>query len=323
MEETLGKRIAKNRKRMGLTQDRLAELLGVTAQAVSKWENDQSCPDIQTLPKLASIFGITTDELLGAPRTVEAEVDQEEDPDSTVEITVPTQKKASIGLAVWLLIAGCAALYFSLMKKDIPLFTVFWSSGLLTFGLFGLYPRFSPFRLGCALAGGYFLAGIILNLPGLGWPVVLIVLGILLLIRGLQKQKEHTFRCGTHPHVKVKGVASGFQMKGDHFSCESSFCDKNNLVTLDTLRYGYVSGNFGHMTVDLRGCREIMDGAEVELQYSFGEVNLLVPASCRVILQVDNAFGEVKVIGQPAENAAATLRVTGDVHFGQGSVQYF
>ena len=65
MEETLGKRIIKHRKGLGLTQDKLAEALGVTAQAVSKWENDLSCPDITLLPKLSALFGITTDELLG------------------------------------------------------------------------------------------------------------------------------------------------------------------------------------------------------------------------------------------------------------------
>ena len=74
MEQTLGKRIIENRKRLGLTQDRLAEQLGVTAQAVSKWENDQSCPDITMLPKLAEIFGISTDELLGIKKVHEAEV---------------------------------------------------------------------------------------------------------------------------------------------------------------------------------------------------------------------------------------------------------
>lgn len=42
MEETLGKRIAFHRKRLALTQDALAEQLGVTAQAVSKWENEVS-----------------------------------------------------------------------------------------------------------------------------------------------------------------------------------------------------------------------------------------------------------------------------------------
>ena len=70
MEQTLGKRIVHHRKRLGLTQDQLAEKLGVTAQAVSKWENDQSCPDIATLPKLAQIFGITVDELLDLVHSV-------------------------------------------------------------------------------------------------------------------------------------------------------------------------------------------------------------------------------------------------------------
>lgn len=64
MEQTIGKRIARHRKELGLTQDALAEQLGVTAQAVSKWENDQSCPDISLLPTLCRIFGISTDELL-------------------------------------------------------------------------------------------------------------------------------------------------------------------------------------------------------------------------------------------------------------------
>ena len=56
MEETLGKRIAANRKRLGITQDRLADQLGVTAQAVSKWENDLSCPDTLNLIRLAEVL---------------------------------------------------------------------------------------------------------------------------------------------------------------------------------------------------------------------------------------------------------------------------
>ena len=63
MEQTIGRRIAENRKRLGMTQDQLAEKLGVTAQAVSKWENAQSCPDITMLPRLAEIYGISTDAL--------------------------------------------------------------------------------------------------------------------------------------------------------------------------------------------------------------------------------------------------------------------
>ena len=61
----LGKEITKCRKKLGMTQETLAQTLGVTNQAVSKWELDQSCPDIQLLPQLADIFGITVDELFG------------------------------------------------------------------------------------------------------------------------------------------------------------------------------------------------------------------------------------------------------------------
>lgn len=62
---TIGSVIASNRKRLNITQDALAQKLGVTNQAVSKWELDQACPDIQLLPILADIFGITMDELFG------------------------------------------------------------------------------------------------------------------------------------------------------------------------------------------------------------------------------------------------------------------
>lgn len=62
--ETLGARISALRRKKGLKQDMLAELLGVSPQAVSKWENDQTCPDISLLPQLAQILEITIDELL-------------------------------------------------------------------------------------------------------------------------------------------------------------------------------------------------------------------------------------------------------------------
>ena len=64
MNETIGRRIAKYRKEKAMTQEDLASRMGVSSQAVSKWENDQSCPDIQLLSQLCRILGITTDELL-------------------------------------------------------------------------------------------------------------------------------------------------------------------------------------------------------------------------------------------------------------------
>ena len=64
MNTTLGKRIAALRREKELKQDELAEKLGVSPQAVSKWENDQTCPDISLLPSLAKTLGVSVDELL-------------------------------------------------------------------------------------------------------------------------------------------------------------------------------------------------------------------------------------------------------------------
>ena len=62
--DTLGKRIAQLRRERNLKQDELAAQMDVSPQAVSKWENDQTCPDISALPLLAKILGVTVDELL-------------------------------------------------------------------------------------------------------------------------------------------------------------------------------------------------------------------------------------------------------------------
>ena len=61
---TIGSRIAQKRKTLGLTQEALAAQLGISSQAVSKWENDISAPDIALLPALAKALNCTTDELL-------------------------------------------------------------------------------------------------------------------------------------------------------------------------------------------------------------------------------------------------------------------
>ncbi len=65
MIQTINKQIAFLRRTHELTQEQLAEALGVTNQAVSKWESGQCCPDITLLPEIASFFGVSIDELMG------------------------------------------------------------------------------------------------------------------------------------------------------------------------------------------------------------------------------------------------------------------
>lgn len=63
-KQTMGMMISSLRKENGMTQLELAEKMGVTDKAVSKWERDLSCPDVNSLPKLAEIFQISVDELM-------------------------------------------------------------------------------------------------------------------------------------------------------------------------------------------------------------------------------------------------------------------
>lgn len=62
--KTMGMLIASVRKAQGMTQAELAERMQVTDKAVSKWERDLSCPDIQSLPKLAEVLQVSAEELL-------------------------------------------------------------------------------------------------------------------------------------------------------------------------------------------------------------------------------------------------------------------
>ena len=82
MDMTIGKRIGLLRRQKGLTQEELAKHMGVSPQAVSKWENDQTCPDISALPKLAGLLGVTVDALLSG---------KEEQP--AVRLLPPEQRK--------------------------------------------------------------------------------------------------------------------------------------------------------------------------------------------------------------------------------------
>lgn len=79
MNETFGQRLSRIRKEKGMTQEDIAKRIVISPQAVSKWENDISSPDILVLSSLADILGVSVDELLGreagsTAETVEAEV---------------------------------------------------------------------------------------------------------------------------------------------------------------------------------------------------------------------------------------------------------
>lgn len=61
---TLGQKLKEIRKKFGLSQEQLAEIINVSRQAITKWENDSGMPDISNLQELSKVFGLTVDYLL-------------------------------------------------------------------------------------------------------------------------------------------------------------------------------------------------------------------------------------------------------------------
>ncbi len=336
MEQTLGKRIAEHRKKLGMTQDQLAERLGLTAQAISKWENDQSCPDITMLPRLAEIFGTSTDELLGrteTPPVHEAEVVTEETDDHDKwSFHWDNSKREGITFAILAIMVGMLTLAARILQWDVSFWSILWPSAMLVCGVRGMVNRFSVTKLGLALFGGYFLVRNLglwqLDLAGeLVFPILVLLFGLDLLLDSLQKPNKPRFKL-VH-HVKSKdGVhrdakpTVDFSIDGNHFECSSSFGNCRRVVTMPKLVSGEISCSFGELDVDLTGCQEIVDSCHIEANCSFGELRLLVPKCCRVELESSTAFGDLNEEGHPDPYPLATINLEASASFGQITIRY-
>lgn len=342
MEETLGKRIVQNRKQLGMTQDQLAERLGVTAQAVSKWENDQSCPDITMLPRLAEIFHCSTDALLGIeppPVVHPAEVlePDEDNPDGLSfhgnagnwEFKWDGGRKSGIGMALWILLTGGLLLVSNYLGWGADFWGTLWPSGLLVFGLFGLFPKFSFFRLGCALFGTYFLLNELQpSLFTLGreyWlPLFLLVFGISLLVDALRKDKQPKFQVfhnGERVFQKDR-KQNRFTVDGEHFSCCTAFGSERKAIQLSRLSGGDADVSFGELVLDLSGCEEIADDCQIDACCSFGSMTICVPRHFLVDPTTSTAFGSVDISGQPAPDAQAVIHMDCNANFGEIQIRY-
>lgn len=325
MELTLGKRIAQHRKKLGLTQDQLAESLGVTAQAVSKWENDQSCPDINILPKLAQIFGVSIDSLLGNDNqpVYEAEIVQPEEKKDKWEFHWDGGRRANVGIALGVLALGVQLILASYLQRDLSFGSLLWPTALFIFGAWGLFPKFSFFRFGCFLFGGYFLLEkwelLSISFNGsIVFPVILVLLGLSLLMDAIQK-KPKTPIISIHKEGKQN---CDYVCEDEHFELDASFGNMTQVVNLPRLSRGSIDTSFGNYTIDLTEVETIAAGCRVEVACSFGETILLVPSRFYMQQAVSTSFSNVEIIGNPDAAPIGTINLEVDISFGKLIIQY-
>ncbi len=331
-QQSMGKRIVQLRKEKGYTQEQLAELCGVSAQAVSKWENDVSCPDISILPQLADILGVSTDELLGVkpiePKVVIVDA-QNTNKEGDAKFSVSwdggkNAKKDGIWFAVLVIILGAAFLIQRVGNLSFGIWGIVWPAVLIGVGVSWMIKRFSFFSLAVAGVGLYFL---LFNLHvttfiltwSVIWPSLLVLLGLTILYETLVPHKEHW--CGVNVKGDHKTKSEYTEDNGFvHYNC--AFSEENRRVSTEDFMGGEVDISFGRSELDLTKVRSIAPNAKLNVDVSFGTFDLIVPKTVRLYLKSDKSFGSIQMNGEPNADAPQTLAVDGDVSFGTMNVYY-
>lgn len=333
--ETLGKRIAALRKAKGWTQEQLAAQLGISAQAVSKWENDISCPDISILPALAALLGVRVDTLLGVPaagqdtaafQAAAAEAQAEE---ATASGAGHKVDWGGVAFAIALILLGLSFILNKQLGISPDIWGLVWPSVVLGLGVIWFLRQLAPFGLGVAFIGFYYLLqnlGDPLPFPltwDLIWPMILILLGvdILLNLLGVKRRLGNRFQ-SRHWESWQQGQA-GFVEEKECIQIQAIFTEDDRRIKAPCLRGGKVRLVFGAGKLDLTQVQTLGDrgAAVLNLEVIFGGYTLFIPRHFRVDNQVTAVFGGSTINGSPLE-PTATLTLTGKVIFGGLDIRY-
>lgn len=327
----MGKRIMQLRKEKGYTQEQLAEMMGVSAQAVSKWENDVSCPDISILPMLAEKLGVTTDELLGVkpiePKVVIVDGQNKKNGDGSFSVSWDggkSVKKDGIWFAVLVIVLGMAFLVQRLELVSFGIWGIVWPAVIIGLGISWMIKRFSVFALTVAGLGVYFLLFNlrVISLPltwSIIWPSLLVLLGLTILYEALIPNK-HKF-CGVN-FSGNKEKRSQYREENGFVNYECSFSEENRKVAAEDFLGGDVEINFGKSELDLTAIKRVNQNAKLDVEVNFATFDLIVPKTMRVFLKSDKSFGSIQMNGEPNSDAALAINVDGDVNFGTMNIYY-
>ena len=323
-KETMGKRIAALRKMKSLTQEQLAEKVGVSAQAVSKWENDVSSPDISVIPLLAATLGVSTDELLGTrpvePRVVIVDPEGKAKQEGEFVVNLSKGKLDALIIGLLLMIFGVAyAIGINTFFSGVSFWSLLWPLAIILCGVSWSLHWVSPLSVAVVGLGGFFFARSAGWVSGFSWdfvwPILLVLVGLSIITGFLFK--SYRFRWN-----KNKNCRSSFMDTDGFVRVDCSFAGEKRQMVCEEFRGGDVDVSFGSLALDLLACKRFAAECTLKADVSFGSMELFVPRSVIVIRSVDNSFGSCNVHGAPDPSATAKLCLKGDVSFGSIEVRY-
>ena len=348
-KDTLGKRIAALRKEKGLTQEQLAEKVGVSAQAVSKWENDVSCPDITLLPLLADLLGVTVDELLGV-KPIEPHIiilDKDEAPKDdekhgkkfTWEWNKYNRKWSTVAFCIGAILVCLFFLLHSLPNLNLfpyienetvtlNAWNYVWPLLVFTLGLISVRDHIAFGAAAMAFGAYEFVRRALIpygvtSLPAIPWYVILLVFAIVALVLIIIGKKRVIFKVDKNGKVRDNRTPElNVSQDNDYLKAEMSF--GSGVVTYegDTLSGGSIDMNFGDYKVDLRNVLTFTDNCLLKVDQNFGSLTIYLPKTVRLVKSSDTSFASFAVYGEPDPDAAQTIFIRGDVNFGTLQVKY-
>lgn len=236
MTQTTGEKIMNLRQKRGLSQEEFGEMLGVSRQAVSKWETSQAMPDVDKIVAMSKIFGVTTDYLLKENEETQDQYTHMNDSDKEENVSSESteaslfthikklrfeykSKTTVFGVPLVHIKTGRAKGIFAIGFMATGVVSLgFLSLGLLSWGLLSL----GLIALGTFAAGGLAIGGVAAGIVAIGG----VALGVFT-IGGLSVGVYSMGGCAIASKIAFGGYAQGYIAIGDKTAGQYTWCVKD------------------------------------------------------------------------------------------------
>lgn len=328
---TIGERIKHHRKELGLTQEQLAERIGVSAQAVSKWENNLSCPDISILPDLADMFGITTDELLGKQEAVHVAEPIKEPKKNHFEWQWKWGNIGSLLFPLMVVLYGGLWLMNEICGYDVSWWTLLWTLCLVYAGIETLKDGFSAIGIIMLLTGtGFLLSAYDIIQFKMRWslliPICIVIwgLGLLFDIFGKKRKLRKKLKLFHNARGDEKETPlREYNCADGMLHCEMAFGQDRIPVVTPLLHGGDIETNFGNFTIDFSACEAVTPNCTLNVENNFGKLTLLIPEKFKIEhVEHDNFAASTQINQNPSAATSGTIYLNCENNFGSVEINY-